>query len=79
MNNLTNSQHSQLDAPELDGAQLFQRLDAVSVNSDLFEFLELVRDLATAGELARLDVAAHCARELDALDASIIASGDGVE
>lgn len=51
--------------------QLVQRLNALIVNSDLFEFFALVRDLATATADERHAVADWCGSELDELDASI--------
>ncbi len=53
-------------APDLCG-----RIDAVSVESDVFEFLQLMHDVARAPESARHAVATSMMRELASLDAQI--------
>lgn len=48
---------------------LIERLNAVSVASDFEEYLEAVRDLATAPDADRRAVAAWCQTELDGIEA----------
>lgn len=65
INNLPNTPNSKADE------NLVQRLDALIVNSDLFEFFALVRDFATATADERHAVDDWCSSELAALDAQI--------
>lgn len=67
MNNLPNTPNLTTD----DDENLVQRIDALSVSSDAFDFIEAIKALATATADERAAVVAWCNEELDAMNAQI--------